>query len=412
MSPGGWGIAGLALWAVARGRGRRRLREDRERGWAERLGDPRNAVLVLLAAAAMVGGGRRWLQVRRARRAVERLERLDVSPEEVEAAAEHGREALVDLFRLLGTAQDPTLRDAAGHALAALWARDQLIAEEEKAIVRRGFAVTWRARRRYPRAMTVPIPIAVEYGVPFLRQCEGEVGPAGLEWSHRIAGADRMDLEQSSPWSPGPGQATFSIEPGDYRARGPHRLALQARARTRGLTSSWELDLPHMPFSFEFDPDLAVEALLTLPDDARAAVFARAVRLDRPEATEDEPRFLPLNDDLALRDPPDLAIATPLPCDLAHRVQVEFEGLPGRFAAGEVVLSGQGTRADEPPSLQRFPLGPIAGLPADAIGRPGERRMRALLTADPELGWADPDVRSIWPGPITTEWAEVRVIRR
>ena len=46
------------------------------------------------------------------------------------------------------------------------------------------------------------------------------------------------------------------------------------------------------------------------------------------------------------------------------------------------------------------------------IDRPGERRIRLVLIADPELGWADPDVRSIWPGTLMTEWAPVKAIRR
>ena len=83
-----------------------------------------------------------------------------------------------------------------------------------------------------------------------------------------------------------------------------------------------------------------------------------------------------------------------------------------RFPAGAVVLSGQGTGRAEPPAVRRFPIGPIAPLPADAIDRPGNRRLRVLLTADPDLGWADPDVRSVWPGTITVGWHEVTVIRR
>ena len=57
--------------------------------------------------------------------------------------------------------------------------------------------------------------------------------------------------------------------PADFETDGPHRLVLQARVRTVGLTDSWELELPHIPFSFEFDPRLAVDALFALPDDAR-----------------------------------------------------------------------------------------------------------------------------------------------
>ena len=401
----------LAQWAVGQNpaprRAPRRARGN-PGGWSV---DPRNAVLLVLAAILLGGGGRKWQQARRARRAVERLDDPKVTPDEVLAAADHGRAGLMALFRVLGTAPDAAVRDAAGQALAILWAQDELIAEEEKAIVSRGHEVIWQARRRYPRRMEAPIPMAVSYGVPFLHEGGPGVSPANLEWSHRVVGAERASLEQSSPWRAGPGRAEFALDPGDFPTNGPNRLVLETRVRTTGLTESWELDLPHVRFSFEFDPLLAVDALLTMPDDARVEVVARAVRLERPEATEGAPTFLGLNEGFAMRGVPVVAVATPLPCDLAHTVEVEFEGIPGRFAAGAVVLSGQGANRDEPAAIRRFPLGPIASLPADAIHHPGERRLRAILSADPDRGWADPDIRSIWPGSITTNWADVRVVR-
>ena len=184
----------------------------------------------------------------------------------------------------------------------------------------------------------------------------------------------------------------------------------EARARSVGLTDSWELDLPHVAFSFEFDPLLEVDALLALADDARADEVARAVRLEPPEHSGAS-TYLDLNAELALRDPPDLAVTVPLPSDLAHSVHVEFEGIPGRFPAGAVVLSGQGMRTPGPREIRRFPLGPLVGI-GDAIDRPGTHQMCAILTADPDLGWADPDVRSIAPGTFATGWVEVRVIRK
>ena len=44
--------------------------------------------------------------------------------------------------------------------------------------------------------------------------------------------------------------------------------------------------------------------------------------------------------------------------------------------------------------------------------RPGPRRVRALLEAAPESGWADPEIRSIWPGRMPTNWVEVEIVRR
>jgi hypothetical protein len=400
-------------------------------GW---LADPRSAVLLTLVGAAVLGGGRKILQAFQARRASERLAEPDVTPDEIAAAARFGREGLLDLFRILGTAEDAPRRDAAGRAIAAIWKRDDLIAEEEKALVRRGFAVDWRARRRYPRGLAVPIPIRVEYGVPFLRETEDEVGPDDLSWSHRIAGAQRASLEQPSVWNVGAGHATFTIDPADFPGNGPHRLALQASARTSiyvdgrdmdmfsGASDKakakavevrsvgWELELPHMPFSFELDPNLRVEALLGLADESRAEVIGRAVSLVAPPSSDDaSSRFVGLTQDLLLRDPPVLAVSGPLPCDLAHAIYLEFEGVPGRFAAGSVVVAGQGgaTGNDRSVLLEMESL-----VPAGSIERTGEVRLRAILEADPHRGWADPDIRSIWPGTIVTDWATARVVRR
>lgn len=396
-------------------------------GW---LTDPRSAVLLTLGAAAVFGGGRKLIRGMQARRAAARLAEADVTPEEILDAARHGREGLMDLFRLLATAPDAPRRDAAGRALALLWKRDELVAEEEKAIVRRGFSATWRARRRYPRDLAVPIPIRVDYGVPFLRIGEGEVGPDDLAWSHRITGAQRVSLEEPSPFKVGAGLAAFAIDPADFAGNGPHKLVLQARVRTADFVAGrdpdfavpsdklkprvpdvtpvgWELELPHIPFSFELDPDLRVDALLAPDDEARRTAMSRSVSLSAAPTSDDPPVFLPLTGDLMLRDPPMLRVAAPLPCDLAHAAFVEFEGVPGRFAAGEVVASGSDT-----PNSRDFPLAFEALLPPGLIERSGEVRLRAILEVDPHRGWAAPDIRSIWPGTIVTEWATARVVRR
>jgi hypothetical protein len=373
-------------------------------GW---LTDPRSAVLLTLGAAAVFGGGRKLLHGMQARKAQSRLAEADVTPAEIAEAACYGRDGLIDLFRLLDTAPDAPRREAAGRALAALWKRDELVAEEERAIVRRGFSATWRARRRYPRDLAAAIPIRIEYGVPFLRDEEGEVAPGDLAWSHQITGAERASLEEFSAWTRGAGVAAFTIDPSDFTGSGSHRLVLQARVRTEGLSDRWDLDLPHIPFTFELDPQLRVEALLAPLDGARETAMNGAVALRQGDhAPDGSPRFVPLNDELVLRDPPSLTVTLPLPCDLAHAVFVEFEGVPGRFAAGEAVVTGQRSEPRTIPLELRSPL------PLGVIERPCEIRLRAILEADPHRGWTDPDVRSIWPGNIVTDWAPARVVRR
>ena len=121
---------------------------------------------------------------------------------------------------------------------------------------------------------------------------------------------------------------------------------------------------------------------------------------------------MPLNETLAIRDAPSIEISTPLPCDLAHAVLVEYEDVPGRFAAGEILVSGQGSEPNAGRSTCGFPLAALVDFAEETSVRPGTRRMRARLIPDPERGWADPDVRSIWPGEITTPWMDVTIVRR
>jgi hypothetical protein len=402
------------------GRGRadrrpsRRQAIRRGRRW---LSEPKTAVLLVVGGVLLAGGGRRLLHFWQARRGLTRLAEPDVTPEEIEAVARFGRSGLPELFRLFAEAPSQTLRDAAGRAISLLWAGDQLIAEEEQALTRRGYAATWSARRRYPRALRSPIPITVTYGLPFLSEAGPGIKPANLEWSHRITGARRAALEEYSPWTSGAGYLTFSVIPGDFDTSGPHRLALQARVRTRDLTDAWQIELPHLPFSFEFDPHLDVAALLGLADEPRGGAFARSVRLENEDVRGDAPtRFLDLNSEFTIRNPPRLVVVAPLPCDLAHQAYLEIENVDGRFPAGTLVVSGQGSiRGESQASVagsKTLPIGPVEPIPYEALDRPGPKRIRLVLEADADLGWTDPDVRSIWPGTIETGWVSVEIVRR
>ena len=78
-------------------------------------------------------------------------------------------------------------------------------------------------------------------------------------------------------------------------------------------------------------------------------------------------------------------------------------------------MSGQGLPHRDPAVVEtivrRFALGPLPPLPSGVIERPAVLRMRLRLVADPQIGWADPDVRSVWPGEMETNWVEVEVVR-
>jgi hypothetical protein len=254
-------------------------------------------------------------------------------------------------------------------------------------------------------------------GVPFLEEGNRRVGPDNLEWSHRVLGARRAATEEFSPWAPGQGRVVFTIFPGDFETNGPHRLVLQTRVRTVGLTDSWEIEPPHVPFNFEFDPALRLDAILTVPDATRDALIAQAVRLEGAVAADSGPtKYLSMGDEWTLRNPPRLAVTTPLPSDLAHAISIEFDGIAGWFDGGQLVLSGQGLPrrgADNAEAVVRhFDLGAITSLPAGTIDRPGVRKLRVALEVAPDRGWADPEIRSIWPGRTETNWVEVEIMRR
>jgi hypothetical protein len=381
------------------------------------LSEPKSVIWLALAVAVLAGGGRRLIAWWQARRAVARLDELGVTQAEIEAVADYGRAGVYDLLRIFSSAASEQTRQYAGSALARLWLLDQLVAEEEQAVVRRGFTVTWSARRRYPRSLKAEIPIAVAYEVPFLDDSGRRVDPKNLEWSHRVLGARRMTLEEFSPWTPGAGRVAFTIFPGDFETNGPHRLVLQARVRTRGLTDSWEIEPPHVPFLFEFDPNLRLDAILALPDATRDELFSGAIRLEPATvAAGENSTHVSLGAEWALRDPPRLALKLALPCDLAHEISVEIEGIAGHFAGGSLVVSGQGLPRQGSPAaetvVRRVDLRPITNLAQDAIERPGTRSMRLWLEPAPDHGWADPDVRSIWPGQMHTNWVDVEIVRR
>jgi hypothetical protein len=381
---------------------RRGRDEPRRNGW---LADPRSYVLFILAAVVGIGGGRRLWKSRQASRAVDRLSQPELTPELILDAAQYGRAPLIELFRLLAEAQLPANRLAAGRALAKIWAQDDLIAEEEQAVVRRGFVTEWNARRKYPRQLTEPIPFEIPLSVPFLGQDPDAIQPQQLEWSWRVTGTHRAHLESFGPWTPGPCSASFKVDPRDYPTNGPHRLVLQTRVRTTdSLTSNWQFELPHLPFQFEFDPILALDSLFALPDASRAERLAQALAWVPAEDPD-----LPITPEFLIHQPPRLTLSGPLDVDLAHRITLQFQDSDHTISAGQLVSLAQGRdQVAQPPTV---PLGPTTPAAAE-FERPGIHLMRAILRPDPQLGWTHPGVRSIWPGELVTDWVEVRLVRR
>jgi hypothetical protein len=286
-----------------------------------------------------------------------------------------------------------------------LWKQDELITEEEKALVTRGFDVIWKARKRYPRGLSRPIPIVAEFGVPFLDNIGGGVSPSNLEWSARILGSDRASLETFGDWIAGKGRVAFEVDPRELATNGPHRRALHAKVRTVGLTTNWELEMPQVPFTFEFDPNLAPDALLASNDEAREAALASALRLSVVDTGDGEGQFSPLNTAFAIRGRLRLGIAANLPIDLAHAAEFEVEGMTHPIAAPGIVALREADAGEI-----RFDI--EGAIPDDAIDKPGTRRVRLVLVPDVHRAWSEPGVRSLWPGTIVTPWQEIEVVRR
>jgi hypothetical protein len=369
---------------------------------------PRSAVLGVLVTIAVLGVARKWLEAHRARVAIERLRGDACTADEILDAPRHGRAVLLDLFRLLAEAPTAQMRSAAGTALAELWAANQLVGEEEKAVVTRGYEVSWRGRRRYPRELRATIRLEVRFGLPFLASSEERVVRADqLLWQYRVAGSRRASLEAWSDWVPGPVVVSVPIEPGDFAGNGPHRLVLEARVRTCGLTESWEHSLPSVQHTFEFDQILRVDALYALPDSSRATVMSQAVVLEEAVAErETESRFVWLAEGYATRSLPELVVREPLPCDLSHRAWVELEGVEGRWAIRPVVVPADGQVVPT-----HILIRPDAASQPLRIEHPGTYRVRAVLEPDANLGWTEPEIRSVWPERVVTNWVDVDVIR-
>ena len=56
---------------------------------------------------------------------------------------------------------------------------------------------------------------------PFSKMAGRRVGPANLEWSHRVLGARRAAIEEFSPWAAGPGRVAFTHFPRRFRDQWP-----------------------------------------------------------------------------------------------------------------------------------------------------------------------------------------------
>ena len=281
------------------------------------------------------------------------------------------------------------------------------------------FAVTWRARRRYPRGAPRRDPDRRDDRGPVPSMTSATSVRSDLEWSHRIVGARRAALEEFSPWKAGPGRVAFAIIPDDFPTNGPHRLVLQSRVRTGGLSELLGDRAAARPVPVRVRPDPPARRD---PDPLRRgpgrgdgaghpAGAGRASMSDEPAGSPAAGRRVgpaesaaPGGDDA-------------LPCDLAHAVAIEFDGTPGRFPAGSLdrerpgpAAARSGSRATIDAAVRRRTRSPplparrdrSSGRPARA-GAPRGRSPARLGRSRYPLGLA---------GAIETNWVEAEIIRR
>ncbi|MBI1323889.1 hypothetical protein GC170_12000 [bacterium] len=383
--------------------------------------DPRRWLFLAVVGFLAIGGGRKWLHGRKGRALADKMADGNASVEEIRQSHRFGRIVVHDLFRVLTEDATPDRRRAALEALVRLWKADELIPEEEKAIVTRSFMTNWQIRRKYPRGLSSPLTIRVDYGLPetgdqdldaWIRQ--------HLEWSHRLTGTRRASDDQ---WrkleSPKPG-SLFEIIPADFPEDGPHRLILHPRMHVRGLTDNWQLDLPAQTTSFEWDDHLQTGALKGMPDSTRASQWREMLRVRSANASESDPVHTEIDDRFALSFPPEPMISflrpgmphAALPCDLAHQVFLEFESVDGRWCLGEWILASNSELCEGDAAFFRMPQKFRSAEDAPRLERAGTYRGRFVLEPRPELGWSDPAIRSVWPESITTGWFDVEVVRK
>lgn len=396
-------------------------RERSEASKVSPFADPRRWLFLAVVGFLVIGGGRKWLHGRKGRALADKLADGSATVEETRDAYQYGRIVVQDLFRVLTEGTTPDRRQAALSALVRLWKADELIPEEEKAIVTRAFVTNWQLRRKYPRGLTGPLSIRVDYRLPetgvqelddWLRE--------HLEWSHRVTGTRRASDDQ---WrklgSPTPG-AGFEIMPADFPEDGPHRLILHPRVNVQGLTDNWQLDLPAQTTSFEWDDHLQSGALKGMPDAIRASQWREMFGIWDTHGSETDAVHTAIDERFALSFPPEPMISflrpgmahAALPCDLAHQVFLEFESVDGRWYLGDWILAANSAACQGESAFFRTPETFRRASNAPRLERAGKYRGRFVLESCPELGWSDPAIRSVWPETLTTDWFEIEVVRR
>lgn len=378
------------------------------------MSDPRRWVFIAVTAFLVLGGARKWLAGNRGRKMADRIANGQANLAEISNSAVHGRSVLPDLLSLLQDEAPADRKNAALEALIKLWRADELIAEEEKAILSRAIQVSWKQRRKYPRDFSGQFQITALFRLPLLadKSCN-EWLRNHLRFETRVTGTRRATDEQWKPLPADSSQLTMEIESRDFPEDSIHRLMLFIRVKTEGLTSDWSLDLPGQATSFEWDHHLKSMALKAESDEKEAMIMQEALAWELiADADEMQLQNVAISPGFAIHHPPVAMLAIPLPRDIAHEAMLEIEEVSSNIRLKKWVIASRGSVSTAEKQFKQIPLEMMGLIDDSAISRAGKYRARLLLNPKPELGWADPEIRSVWPGRLTSPWVEIEIVRR
>ena len=377
-------------------------------------GRPEDAVLFVLASVVLIGGGRRLMLASRARRAVDRLGDPDVSADEVLAASGHGRADLMELFRLLTEGRDdddpPRRRPGPGDHLGARRPDPRGGTGRRHAGVSTSdggpaAAIRGRCRRRSRSRSATACRSSTD-------PSDG-ICPDDLEWSHRIAGAERASLEQASPWTAG-------ARPGlvrDRPRRLPHERAPPARPQGEGPDGGdADLSLGNRAAARPLHVRVRPPPLPRCPLHPPRRHPRRGDRLGRPARPALGARGGPPFPRPARRRSSSetrRSSRSAFRCRATWRTgsRSRSKAFPSRFPAGTVVVADRPDAATASDVIE-IPIGPVAGF---AHGLPiGPAITGSGRSSLPTRTSAGPTRTSAPSGLVgsTTDWFAVRAIRR
>ncbi|MFM7317670.1 MAG: hypothetical protein ACKO5E_12055, partial [bacterium] len=345
------------------------------------VGDPRRWVFIAVVAFLLLGGARKWLAASRGRKMADRIADGQASLDEIRQAARHGRAVLPDLLGMLADGKSDEMKSAAFESLIQLWQADELIAEEEKAIITRAFQVEWKQRRKYPRDYDGNFQILGFISLPKIQDESRIVWLSEhLRWETRVTGTRKATDDQWQMIPPDEMQLQIQMESRDFPEDCVHRVMLFTRVTTHGLTSNWTLDLPGQATSFEWDQHLKSAALKADFDEKEALIMQEALTWDcNADPDTIGSQLIALSPGFAIHRPPVALLRIPLPRDLAHDAVLEIDEISSKIKLKNYVIASRGSAITLQKQFKMIPLEIKRLIDDSAISRAGKYRARINL---------------------------------